>query len=137
MFMDHDMLNPAGFIDGRLVTVIRENRPLALIAPEDVGHAAAAALRAPNEWHGVTLQLAGDVLTLRQIVEILSRRDSLDYGLLTGTVEEVTAAGLHPGVAHGLAYMNVSPALGGPDEARSFGLRPTSFETWAWNQPRA
>lgn len=137
MFMDHDMLNPAGFIDGRLVTVIRENRPIALVSAEDIGEAAAAAIREPEKWHGVTLQLAGDVLTLPQILEILARRDGKTYTLLSGTVEEATAAGLHPGVAHGLTYMNVSPSLARPEVARSFGLLPTNFETWAWNQIRA
>ena len=71
-FMDHDMLKPAGFADGRrMVTVVRTDRPLGLIAPEDVGNAAAAAIHDPGRFHRVTLQLAGDLLTLPQIAEIL------------------------------------------------------------------
>ena len=36
-FMDHAMLDPAGFADGRrLITVIRTDRPLSLIAPQDI-----------------------------------------------------------------------------------------------------
>ena len=64
-FMDHGMLDPAGFVDGtRLVTVIDPDRPLALIAPEDIGKTAAAAIHEPARFDGVTLQLAGDVLSL-------------------------------------------------------------------------
>lgn len=130
-FMDHAMLDPAGFVDGRrLITVIRTDQPLALIAPEDVGHAAAAAIRNPATFNGVTLPLAGDVLTLPQIVEVLSRIDGKEYTVQSGTVEEATAAGLHPGVARGLTYMNVAPVLARPELARAYGLSPMRFETW-------
>ena len=134
-FMDHAMLDPAGFADGsRLITVIRTDLPLALIAPEDIGKAAAAALDAPDKFNGVTLQLAGDLLTQPQIVEILSRLDGKKYVVQYGTPEEAIAAGLHPGVAHGLTYMNVAPLLARPEIARSYGLRPMSFESWARRQ---
>jgi uncharacterized protein YbjT (DUF2867 family) len=134
-FMDHAMLDPAGFADGqRLITVIRTDRPLALIAPEDIGKAAAAALDAPAKFNGVTLQLAGDLLTQSQIVEILSRLDEKQYVVQFGTPEEAVAAGLHPGVAHGLTYMNVAPVLARPETARSYGLLPMSFESWARKQ---
>lgn len=134
-FMDHDMLNPAGFVDGsRMITVIKVDRPLGLIAPEDVGKAAAAAITEPAKFHGVTLQLAGDVLTLPQIAEILSRRDGKEYVVQAGSIEEAIAAGLHPGVAHGVSYMNVAPLLARPEIARSYGLAPISFETWANEQ---
>ncbi|RKH14701.1 NAD-dependent epimerase/dehydratase family protein [Corallococcus sp. CA053C] len=131
-FMDQPMLDPAGFVDGRrLLTVIRTDLPIALIAPEDIGKAAAAAINDPATFHGVTLQLAGDLLTLPQVAEILSRIDGKEYAVQSGTVEEAVAAGLHPGVARGLTYMNVAPVLARPELARSYGLSPMSFETWA------
>lgn len=88
----------------------------------------------PAAFNGVTLQLAGDVLTLPQIVEILSRLDGKEYVVLSGTVEEAVAAGLHPGVARGLTFMNFRPVLARPENARSYGLSPMSFETWARKQ---
>ncbi|TSC34322.1 NmrA family NAD(P)-binding protein [Corallococcus sp. Z5C101001] len=131
-FMDHPMLDPSGFVDGRrLITVIRTDRPIPLIAPEDIGKAAAAAINDPEKFNGVTLQLAGDLLTLPRIAEILSRLDGKEYTVQSGTVEEAVAAGLHPGVASGLTYMNVAPVLARPELARSYGLSPMSFETWA------
>ena len=134
-FMDQPMFDPAGFADGRrLITVIRTDRPVGLIAPEDVGKAAAAAINDPATFNGVTLQLAGDLLTLPEIAEILSRLDGKEYVVQSGTVEEATAAGLHPGVALGLTYMNVAPVLARPEIARSYGLSPMSFETWARQQ---
>jgi uncharacterized protein YbjT (DUF2867 family) len=134
-FMDHAMLDPAGFAGGsRLITVIRTDRPLALIAPDDVGKAAAAAIEDPDKFNGVTLQLAGELLTQPQILEILSRLDGKKYDLQWGTPEEAITAGLHPGVAHGLAYMNVAPVLARPELARSYGLSPMSFESWARRQ---
>jgi uncharacterized protein YbjT (DUF2867 family) len=134
-FMDHAMLDPAGFADGRrMITVVKTDRPLALIAPEDVGKAAAAAINDPATFHRVTLQLAGDLLTFPQIAEILSRLDGKEYVVQSGTVEEAVAAGLHPGVAQGVTYMNVAPVLARPEIARSYGLSPISFETWARQQ---
>lgn len=131
-FMDHPMLDPTGFVDGRrLITVIRTERPIALIAPEDIGKAAAAAINDPVTFNGVTLQLAGDLLTLPQLAEILSRLDGREYEVQSGTVDEAVAAGLHPGVARGLTYMNAAPVLARPEIARSYGLSPMSFETWA------
>ncbi|SEK38095.1 Uncharacterized conserved protein YbjT, contains NAD(P)-binding and DUF2867 domains [Stigmatella aurantiaca] len=131
-FMDHPMLDPAGFVEGRrLLTVVRTDRLLQLIAPEDIGQAAAAAINDPATFNGVTLQLAGDLLTLPQIAGILSRLDGKEYTVQSGTVEEAVAAGLHPGVAQGMTYINVAPVLARPEIARSYGLSPMSFETWA------
>ncbi|NOK15587.1 NmrA family NAD(P)-binding protein [Corallococcus carmarthensis] len=131
-FMDQPMLDPASFVDGRrLVTVIRTDKPVAMIAPEDVGKAAAAAINDPAKFNGVTLQLAGDLLTLPQAVEILSRIDGKEYVVQSGTIEEAVAAGLHPSVAHGLTFMNVAPVLARPEISRSYGLSLMSFETWA------
>ncbi|RKI73338.1 NAD-dependent epimerase/dehydratase family protein [Corallococcus sp. AB049A] len=130
-FMDHAMFDPAGFVDGRrLLTVVKADKPLGMIAPEDIGKAAAAAIHDPAKFHGVTLELAGDVLTLAQIVEILSRVHGKEYVLQSATIEEATAAGLHPKVAEGMTYMNVAPLLARPEIARSYGLSPMSFEAW-------
>lgn len=134
-FMDHPMLDPSGFADGRrLVTVVRAERPLELIAPEDIGKAAAAAINDPATFSGVTLQLAGELLTLPQVVEILSRLDGKEYTVQSGTAEEAVAAGMHPSVARGLMFMNAAPVLARPEIARSYGLSPMSFETWARQQ---
>lgn len=131
-FMDHDMLDPAGFADGhRLVTSIDPDRALALIAPDDVGQAAAAAISDPDRFDRVTLQLAGDVLTLPQITAILARLDDKPYVVQSGTVDEAIAAGLHPGVAHGVSFMNVAPILARPEHAHAYGLTPIDFETYA------
>nr|WP_233611936.1 NmrA family NAD(P)-binding protein [Corallococcus sp. AB045] len=130
-FMDHPMLDPAGFVDGRrLLTVVRADKPIGLIAPEDIGKAAAAAFNDPAKFHGVTLELAGDVLTLPQVAEVLSRVDGKEYVAWSSTIEEAVAAGLHPGVAQGMTYMNVAPLLARPEIARSYGLSPMSFEAW-------
>lgn len=131
-FMDHGMLDPASFVDGRrLVTVIEIDRPIALIAPEDVGITSAAALLDPSTFDRVTLQLAGDLLTLPQIAAILSRRDGTEYVVQSMTPEEAIAEGMHPGVAHGLTFVNARPALARPELARGYGLDPISFEAWA------
>lgn len=136
-FMDHEMLDPASFADGlRMVTVVDITRPLGLIAPDDIGVAAAAAMQDPSKFHGVTLQLAGDCLSLVEIAAILSRLDGKAYVARQRTIEEAVAMGMHPGVAHGMTFMNVAPALARPELARAYGLAPQSFETWARERRR-
>jgi hypothetical protein len=60
--------------------------------------------------------------------------DGKKYVVQSGTVDEAAAAGLHPGVAHGLTYMNAAPLLARPEIARTYGLAPVGFETWARRQ---
>lgn len=134
-FMDHVMIDPQAFLEGRkLLTVIAPERPLAFIAPEDIGKAAAAAIADPDRWRNVTLELAGDVLTLPEVAAILSRLDGKRYEVKSGTVEQAIADGMHPGLAAGLSFMNVAPLLARPELARAFGLAPIGFETWAKQQ---
>lgn len=133
-FMDHVMLDPATFVDGRRLVTVIDDRPLAFIAPDDIGQAAAAAFLDPARFHGVTLELGGDVLTLPGVAAILSRLDGKQYVVESLSIEGAIAAGLHPGLAHGLAFMNVAPLLARPEIARAHGLAPVSFETWARRQ---
>lgn len=134
-FMDHPMIDPTTFADGRrLVTVIVPEHKIPLIDTLDIGIASAAAMNDPATFNSVDLHLAGDLLTLPEIVEILSRLDGRDYVVESGTPEEAAANGLNRSIAESMTFVNVLEIPATPEIARSYGLTPIRFETWARRQ---
>ena len=74
-------------------------------------------------------------ITLTEAAAILSRVDGKDregeaYVVESTSIEGAIAAGVHPGLAHGLSFMNVAPLYARPEMARALGLAPITFETW-------
>ena len=78
----------------------------------------------------VTPPVVPSLATLPEAVAILARLDGKDYVVEATSVEKAIAAGLHPGLAHGLSFMNVAPLYARPELARAYGLAPMTFETW-------
>jgi uncharacterized protein YbjT (DUF2867 family) len=134
-FMSHPMIDPRTFADGRrLVTVIRPDHKIPLIDTTDIGIASAAAMNDPATFNGVDLHLAGDLLTLPEVVEILSGLDGKDYVVESGSPEEAAANGLNRSIAEAMTFVNVLEVPATPAIARSYGLAPIDFETWARRQ---
>ncbi|MFF8763545.1 NmrA family NAD(P)-binding protein [Nocardiopsis dassonvillei] len=122
------LLFPRG-IEGGLVTVIKPATRLALVAVADIGATAAAAIADPERFHRVELELAGDHLSMAEITRVLSEVLGLRLEVPDMTLEEASAAGLHPtGAGHD--WMNAVPQVGRPEHARALGLDVTSFEEW-------
>ncbi|MYW05688.1 NmrA family NAD(P)-binding protein [Streptomyces sp. SID3343] len=117
-------------VEGGLVTVVKPSTHLALVAAEDVGRAAAAAISAPAEFHRVELELAGDYLTMTEIAEILSRAMGVRLTAPDMTEEQARAAGMGDmGATHEFLEVVGQPAR--PRFARELGIDPTGFEEWA------
>ncbi len=57
---------------GRLVSPLRREKPLQMVAVADIAVFALMALRHPEEYVGQTLEIAGDELTMPQAAEVLS-----------------------------------------------------------------
>ncbi|HET7524171.1 MAG TPA: hypothetical protein VFJ79_08530, partial [Acidimicrobiales bacterium] len=68
------------------------------------------------------------------IAEILSRLDGKEYVVQSGSVDEAAANGLHRSIAQGMTFVNFLDVPAHPDIARSYGLSPIDFETWAHQQ---
>ncbi|QXE36826.1 NmrA family NAD(P)-binding protein [Streptomyces sp. GMY02] len=124
-----EIMFPRG-IEGGLVSLLKPATRLSLIAVEDIGRAAAAAVAAPERFHRVELELAGDHLTMTDIAAILSRALGTELTAPDMTEEEATAAGM-PDMGFGQSHINehAQPAL--PEFARDLGIPLTSFEEWA------
>ncbi|MDQ0785085.1 NmrA/HSCARG family protein [Streptomyces sp. B3I8] len=125
---EHDVI-PRG-LEGGLVSLLKPTTRLALVALDDIGSAAAAAIAEPERFDGVELELAGDRRTMTEIADILSRVSGTELTAPDMTREEAVAAGLS-GAGHGQASLNDHPQPADPAHARALGLPTTDFETWA------
>ena len=140
-FMDNFLpslayLLPRG-VEGGIVTVLKPGTRLSLVAVDDIGAAAAAAIVAPERFHGVELELASDYLTLREIAGVLSRALGTELTAPDMTMEEAAAAGM-PGA--GIASHEFIDTIGQParpEYARALGIPLTTFEGWAHEHLRA
>ncbi|GGO43630.1 hypothetical protein GCM10012287_07250 [Streptomyces daqingensis] len=122
-------LFPRG-VEGGLVSVIRPGTRLPLVAVRDIGAAAAAAVAAPERFHGVELELASDLLTMTEIAEVLSRALGRHLPAPDMTEAEALAAGM-PGMGASHEWMNVAEQPARPEYARDRGIPLTGFEAWA------
>ncbi|MFD1544309.1 NmrA family NAD(P)-binding protein [Nonomuraea guangzhouensis] len=129
-------LLPRG-LEGGVVTVLKPDTRLSLVAVHDIGTAAAAAITAPERFHEVELQLAGDYLAMTDIAKVLSRAWGTELTAPDMTTEEAVAAGM-PGMgvtSH--EFLNVVGQPARPEYARAFGIPLTTFEEWAHGHPQA
>ncbi|GAB1510847.1 NmrA family NAD(P)-binding protein [Actinophytocola sp. KF-1] len=122
-------LFPRG-VEGGLVSVLKPGTWLSLVATEDIGAAAAAAIAAPERFHAVELELASDHLPMTRIADVLSRVLGVPLTAPDMTEEEAFAAGMPPmGASH--EWMNVAGQPARPEFARALGIPLTSFAEWA------
>lgn len=128
-------LFPRG-VAGGLVSVLRPETRLSLVAVDDIGAAAAAAFGEPERFAGVELELASDHLSMTEIAEVLSRALGTPLSAPQMTEREALAAGM-PAMGASLAWLNVAGQPGRPRYARELGIPLTSFERWAHAHLRA
>ncbi|MET7339098.1 NmrA family NAD(P)-binding protein [Nonomuraea sp. NPDC005650] len=138
-FMDNFLpsmafLFPRG-VAGGLVSVIKPRTRLSLVATDDIGRAAAAAIATPERFDGVELELASDYLPMTEIATVLSRALGTPLAAPDMTEEQALAAGM-PAMGSSHEWLNVAGQPARPQYARDLGLRLTSFEEWAWQHLR-
>ncbi|MFD6274911.1 NmrA family NAD(P)-binding protein [Streptomyces sp. NPDC060209] len=117
-------------VEGGLVSLLKPATRLSLIAVDDIGTAAAAAVAEPKRFDRVELELAGDFLTMTEIAAVLSRTLGTGLAAPDMTEEEATAAGM-PGMGFAQARINEQPQPARPEFARDLGLPLTRFDAWA------
>ncbi|WP_410818438.1 NmrA family NAD(P)-binding protein [Micromonospora sp. 050-3] len=122
-------LLPRG-VAGGLATVLKPQTSLSLVAVDDIGRAAAAAIADPDRFHGVELELASDHLTMTEIAKTLSDALGAELTAPDMTEEEAVAAGMPEwaGISHDL--MNVAGQPARPEYARALGIPLTTFAEW-------
>ncbi|KND37228.1 NmrA/HSCARG family protein [Streptomyces acidiscabies] len=118
---------------GGLLTVLKPDTELALVAVRDIGTAAAHALRDPDRFHRVELELAGELRTMEQIAQTLSAAWGVPVTAPSMTLEEALAAGMPTwGAGHEWNNAVLQPAR--PAYAHELGIPLTTFTEWADEQ---
>ncbi|RLV66789.1 NmrA family protein [Streptomyces sp. CBMAI 2042] len=131
-FMDNlPQLAPHG-PEGGLATVLLPDTPLALVATEDIGAAAAHALQEPDRFHQVELELAGEVLTMTEVARTLSTAWGVPVEAPTMSLDEALAAGM-PAWGAGHVWSNAILQPARPELALELGIPVTTFAAWAQN----
>lgn len=80
--------------EGGLVTLLKPAPRLSLVAVDVIGAAAAAAVAAPGRFDRVEPELASDLLTMREIAEILGEHLGTTLTAPDMTEEEAVAGGM-------------------------------------------
>ncbi|MEU5743322.1 NmrA family NAD(P)-binding protein [Streptomyces tendae] len=117
-------------VRGGLVSLLKPSTRLSLVAVDDIGATAAAAVAEPERFDRVELELASDLLTMREIAEILSGRLGTTLTPPDMTEDEAVAAGM-PDMGFGQASLNEHPQPALPRFARDLGIPLTPFRNWA------
>ncbi|RDD85120.1 NmrA/HSCARG family protein [Streptomyces parvulus] len=129
-FMENlPMLAPKG-PRGGLLTVMKPDTKLALVAVRDIGAAAARAFLAPDRFHQVELELAGDLCTMDQIAQTLSAAWGVSVTAPSMSLEEALAAGM-PMWGAGHEWNNVVLQPARPRFAEALGIPLTTLAEWA------
>lgn len=131
-FMENFVRPSAYFADmtsNRLAVAADPDIEHPFVAVDDIGTAAAAAFAEPQRFHGVELELAGDVLSFRDAARILSEALGTTIELAPST-EHVPAA-----LIQAQRHMSAHPAPARPRFAARVGVPTTTFTDWARQDP--
>ncbi|WP_224365248.1 NmrA family NAD(P)-binding protein [Hyalangium versicolor] len=128
----------ANFVDDRLLTALAPDKKVACVTVQDVGTACAAAINAPEKFNKVELELAGELLTMREAAAILSEVWGKRIEAPDLSPTEAIAQGLMPEFVRGQEWMNEVGSPATPEQAQALGVPTTDFKTWArqkWPAP--
>lgn len=120
----------ADMTSDRLLVAVDPDVRLPFVAVDDIGTAAAAAFTEPGRFHGVELELAGDVLSFREAAQMLSRAFGTTLELPVSP-DDVPVAGPMAALFQGQRYMSAHPAPARPELATELGVPTTLFHRWA------
>jgi uncharacterized protein YbjT (DUF2867 family) len=113
-----------------LVTAIDADKPLAVFAPQDIGTAVAAALADPARFHEQTIELAGELLSLKEMAVALTAAGEPTH-VETVTAEQGKARGMLPQLMDNQVGMNDRSSTADPGFAAAYDIPLTSFADWA------
>jgi uncharacterized protein YbjT (DUF2867 family) len=120
----------AGMVSDRLAVAVDPDVLLAFVAVDDIGAAAAAAFADPARFDGVELELAGDMLTYREVARLLSEAFGTTVTHPEGPAQ-AREEGMMAEFALAQEYAGNHPAPARPALVRALGLPTTTFATWA------
>ena len=115
---------------GRIVTALWPQTRMQLIAGDDVGAYAAAAITAPTRFDRRNIDLAAEALSMAEVAAIISRVLARHVRAEAVSPEEARAAGLSPGWVRSQEWTNEIGYRADLEALRADGLALSSFAGW-------
>ena len=116
---------------GQLVTAVAPQTLMHLVAVDDIGQAAAAALNDPVGYDGAAVELAGDLQTMGQIAHALGQAAGVVVDYCARSPDALVDAGHPVRWVKTQDWYNSAPCPARPQIMSAFGLTPTCFADWA------
>lgn len=115
---------------GQILTAFRPDTRLQLIAADDVGAFACAALSDPAHFDHQSIDLAAEALTMEQVAATLSRVLGKQVTARSVSPDDAKAAGLFPGWVRSQEWTNEVGYRADISALAKYGVPLTSFEDW-------
>jgi uncharacterized protein YbjT (DUF2867 family) len=113
-----------------IVTALRPDTHMQLIAADDVGAFARAAILDPERFDHRDIELAVEALTMSEVAATLSRVLGKRVVARSVSPDEAIAAGLFPGWVRSQEWTNEVGYRADIGALASYGVRLTPFEEW-------
>jgi uncharacterized protein YbjT (DUF2867 family) len=117
-----------GILGGTLVQSMRPDKPLQMIAVDDIGAFAALAFGRPNDFLGRALELAGDELTMPEVAEAFGRAIGRPVRYVAQPLEQLR--GTNSDAAAMLRWFNEHGFQANIPALRALYPQLTDFDTW-------
>lgn len=132
-FMENHSNPTMGVRNGVLADVVKPEVPVQLIAATDIGAFATLAFTNPGQYIGHALEIAGDELTLPQVVDAISRTTGV--AITYRAIPREALTGLDPDAQAGYDFANHRGGWQADiSELRSLHPALMDFETWLRNE---
>jgi len=118
--------------DGKLPLPINRDRPLQMIAVDDIGAFAAAAFEHPEEYQGKSFEIAGDELTMPQAAEIISQATGRIVEYVQIPMDDVRRSS--PEMDKMFEWFNVAGYKADIYRLREIHPALMDFETWLYKE---
>lgn len=117
--------------DDLLATAYDPATLVPLIAADDIGTVAAATFQDREKFNHVSIELAGDLLTMPEVAAILSAAWDRNIQSPHKTAAEMIAAGAMPQMILGQEWANEVGMPARPAHAGAWGFKLMDLKTWA------
>jgi len=116
--------------EGRIITALLPHIRMQLIAADDVGAYARAAITEPARFDRRSIDLAAEALSMPQVAEVLSRILRKRVRAETVSPEEARAAGLAAGWVRSQEWANEVGYRADIEALRADAIALTTFAAW-------
>ncbi|MBB5499643.1 NmrA family NAD(P)-binding protein [Paraburkholderia sp. MM5384-R2] len=116
--------------EGLLLSALLPDARLDWIAADDVGALAASALNDPQRWHGETVPLASERLTMSEVANRLGNVLGAQINVLHVSPDEARAKGLAPGWVNAQEWINAVGYRVDIDSLSKRGVQLTPMVDW-------